>query len=94
MTDNKIKNDVKINNGQLIFKCPHCQDDIIVFLNEIFCKIFRHAIFKHNFEQVNPHLSKNECDKLIQNNMIFGCCKPFEIIIENNEYFVIQCDYK
>ena len=83
-----------IDNDILIFNCPHCQDEIIVLSKEINCKIFRHAIFKNNFEQVDPHLCKEECDKLVENKMIYGCCKPFEIIVENNKYFVIQCNYK
>ena len=36
-----------------IFNCPNCDDEIIVQKNELNCKIFRHAIYKHNYEQVN-----------------------------------------
>ena len=39
----------------LIFKCPHCNEDIEVLRNEINCHIFRHGIFKADYQQMNPH---------------------------------------
>jgi hypothetical protein len=77
-----------------IFNCPHCEDEIIVKKNELNCKIFRHAIYTHNYEQVNPHLSKNECEKLINEQKVYGCCKPFEIINKNNKFYATICEYK
>ena len=70
-----------------LVNCPHCNDLIII--EEINCGIFRHAWYKINHQQINPHLSKTECDELIKNNSIYGCCKPFKII--NNR--AIECDY-
>lgn len=72
-------------------KCPHCEEYIII--EQINCAIFRHGVFKNNFIQINPHLSKNECDELIKNNLIYGCGKPFKIILENNVWISVICDY-
>ena len=77
----------------VIVKCPHCSSDIIINKKDFNCKIFRHGIFKSNFKQINPHLNKIECDKLINDKKIYGCGKPFKLIIKNNIYSTIICDY-
>jgi len=75
----------------IIVSCPHCQ--LFVEIEEINCAIFRHAVLKKTNKQINPHSSKEDCDRYIANNMIIGCGKPFKIINENNEYKAIECDY-
>ena len=76
-----------------IFNCPHCDSLIQVLVDQLACCIFRHAYYKRNYEQINPHSSKVECDKLISNNLIFGCAKPFRIIKDINKPYVEICDY-
>lgn len=76
-----------------IFKCPSCYTDIIVFSNEINCGIFRHGIYKHNYEQIDPHASKEICDELVNQNKIFGCGKPFRILTNNDNYIIEKCSY-
>jgi len=41
-------------------------------------------------------MSKEKCEKLIKENKVYGCCKPFEIIFsnENKKMQAIVCDYK
>ena len=73
-----------------IIECPHCKLDVVIYKNELNCRIFRHAVYKHNGEQVNPHLNKNECDKLVETDQVYGCCKPF-LLNEENKAEV--CDY-
>lgn len=76
----------------IIIECPHCSDSILI--EQLNCKIFRHGIFKLTHEQINPHLSKLECDKLIFNNLIYGCGKPFRIKNDNNSKYEVEiCDY-
>lgn len=58
-----------------IVKCPHCDDFIII--EQINCRIFRHAVCKSTGEQLNPHASKEECDKAIADGKIYGCAGPF-----------------
>jgi len=77
----------------IIIQCPHCNDYVYVFLNELNCQIFRHGIYKKNYQQIDPHLPKEKCDFLIQNNLIYGCGKPFKVIKENENYNAIICDY-
>lgn len=81
-------------DGILYFNCPQCDEQIIVFKNELNCHIFRHAYYKSNFQQVNPHMSKIECDTLIERDMVYGCCKPFEIIHQDGKMYAIKCAYK
>lgn len=75
----------------LIINCPHCNEQIII--DELNCKIFRHGVIKTTGQQINPHTSKIDCDNYIQNNLIYGCGKPFIINIINNNYKVEICDY-
>lgn len=81
------------NANDLVFVCPHCNDNVIINIREINCGIFRHAYYKNSMQQIPPHESKDNCDKLVQEEMIFGCAKPFQIIKENDEYIIRICDY-
>jgi hypothetical protein len=74
-----------------ILICPHCYESIII--QEINCGIFRHGIIKNTGQQMDPHLNKQECDRLKKENLIFGCGKPFMIIENDGEYLIIDCDY-
>ncbi len=80
----------------LVLQCPHCFNYTTVKLSELNCCIFRHAIFKHNNEPINPHLHKEGCDELINKDLVYGCARPFKIVILNPEktHFRIEiCDY-
>lgn len=48
---------------------------------------------KTNLVQINPHMSKQECDKLKEQDLIYGCGKPFKLINENSKWITIECDY-
>jgi hypothetical protein len=61
---------------------------------EINCSIFRCGIFKDNLEQIPPHLSKVECDNLFSQKLIYGCGKPFQMVLDNKKkYIAVVCDY-
>lgn len=72
-------------------QCPHCYGAIEII--EINCAIFRHGIYKNNNEQLHPHASKSLCDHVFENNLIYGCGKPFKLINDNGNYKAIKCDY-
>ena len=78
-------------NTNFEVQCPHCNEYVII--EQINCAIFRHGIMKINLVQINPHLSKYECDKLKEQDLIYGCGKPFKIINENNAWICIECEY-
>ena len=78
---------------EIILSCPHCEMQILIMENEINCAIFRHGAYKENMNQINPHTCKEECERLVKENLIHGCGKPFRLIKENNEYKAIICDY-
>lgn len=75
----------------MLVTCPHCQ--IPVEILEINCAIFRHAIYKDTFKQIDPHLSKERCDYLIKTDQVYGCGKPFTVIKENETFKAIICEY-
>ena len=74
-----------------IVLCPHCNEPIII--EQINCGIFRHGFFIESNQQIEPHSTKTECDFYLQNNMIYGCSKPFKIIMYNNKIKAIKCEY-
>lgn len=79
--------------------CPHC--NVSVYIEELCCGIFRHAVYKDTFEPIDPHSSKEECEKLLAENKVYGCGKPFRIITKSSteiqkllaEFKVEACDY-
>ena len=75
----------------LILLCPNCEE--YVEIQEINCGIFRHAIYKNTLSQVNSHLPENECKNLLENNQVFGCCKPFKLENIEGELKAVKCDY-
>ena len=88
---------MQINETQegkiLVFNCPHCAESIEVLESMLSCCIFRHAAYKENMQQINPHAPKEECDSLIREDRVFGCAKPFQIVKTDNQYAVIICEY-
>jgi len=88
-----------MSNDYIIFKCPHCSLYIEVNKTQVNCGIFRHAIYKQTHANVNPHLSKDQCDLLVMRNEVYGCCKPFQLIrqgqtgSDGNNFIVSICDY-
>jgi hypothetical protein len=84
-------NQNEINIVQPILNCPHCNEYIII--EKINCGFFRHGTLKNNGKQIDPHSSKELCDHYVKNDMIYGCGKPFLIIIIKNNFFIEICDY-
>ena len=80
------------NDKTFVFECPHCNEQIQVLEIELACCIFRHAIYKHNYQQIDPHTSEEVCNKLKEQNTIFGCAKPFQFF-KGSEPYVEECDY-
>jgi len=74
-----------------IITCPNCKEFIIV--EKLNCGIFRHGIIKEDGKQMDPHLGKELCDFFIDNNLIYGCGKPFQILNENGVWKIQICDY-
>jgi hypothetical protein len=42
---------------------------------------------------MNPHASKEECERLVREGLIYGCGKPMLIVRKTDEYGVEGCDY-
>jgi len=80
------------NNLDIVIICPHCNDPILI--TELNCGIFRHGVYKNNGQQIDPHANKDTCDFLLNNNMIFGCGKPFQLIYTADGIIdIIICEY-
>jgi hypothetical protein len=81
----------EISKENLVVTCPHCQE--IVLIEKLNCCIFRHGVLKQNGKQIEPHLCKEKCDKMIINNLIYGCGKPFFVRLIEGNYIAEICDY-
>tara|TARA_B100000963_G_scaffold627_1_gene505 strand:- start:636 stop:881 length:246 start_codon:yes stop_codon:yes gene_type:complete len=79
--------------NSIYINCPHCKQVIEVLKSQFNCKIFRHGVFKDTYTQIDPHLPKVQCDKLVAENKIYGCGKPFRLVIEGNKFKTEICDY-
>ena len=77
----------------IIKKCPYCNMMVILPRAEFNCKIYRHGVYKINLQQIDPHMKKEECDRLAREGLIYGCGKPFCIKVEGNRYKIGKCDY-
>jgi hypothetical protein len=76
----------------MIIECPHCQT--FVLIEEIYCGIFRHGQYKDGYKFVEPHMSENDCKRLLESDLVYGCMKPFRIVKKSkNEYNVEICGY-
>ena len=76
-----------------IVLCPYPDCNISIEIIEINCSIFRCGVHKHNGQQIDPHLPKEQCDKLKKENKIWGCGRPFQIVKINDSYNSIKCEY-
>ena len=74
----------------LVLTCPHCEGTIVVQRDELNCRIFRHAIYKHDGSQLNPHAPKEVCDQAVAADAVHGCGKPFRV---NADDKAEPCDY-
>jgi hypothetical protein len=70
--------------------CPHCTGCIIVHHAELNCRIFRHGVYRHSHQPIPPHASKEECERLVAENVIEGCGKPFRV---TDTMEAVPCDY-
>ena len=82
-----------MNENIIIINCPSCNATILIDKSEINCKIFRHGVMKESGKQIDPHLSKDNCDKLVKDNRIYGCGKPFKLEFNGFEWQAMHCEY-
>ena len=75
----------------IIVTCPHCECNVEI--EQVNCRIFRHAVFKNTGMQVPPHSPQNECDYWITEDRVYGCAKPFKLYEEGGQWIAKICDY-
>ena len=80
-------------SSYILVECPYCSLFILILKNEFNCKIFRHGTFKDTNKQIHPHLSKEKCDKLAKDDLIYGCGKPYKLVKQNKKWIAVKCGY-
>ena len=76
---------------KIYVECPHCADMIEIL--QINCGVFRHGVFKKNQQQINAHAPEEFCKNVFENELIYGCGKPFKVININGQYIAVICGY-
>ena len=82
-----------MENDYIIIECPNCEKFVFIFKTDLNCLIFRHGVYKNNMENIDPHLNKTECDRLFNEELIYGCSKPFKLEKNDDKYIATICDY-
>lgn len=77
----------------LLLKCPHCHEYVLIYKKEFNCKIFRHAYYRDTYKRINPYMKKEICERLLKEDLIYGCGKPFKLVELNNKYILEKCIY-
>lgn len=81
----------------IIVPCPHCQHDIIVAKRAIRCGVFRHGVYKATGRPIAPHTKKELCEQLVAEDKVYGCAKPFRIVVDKSsepwKYTTEVCGY-
>ena len=75
----------------IVVACPHCGDLVVIERKDINCRIFRHGVHKKTGKCMNPHASKEECERLHKQGLIYGCGKPFRLTEGDDQ--AVECDY-
>ena len=93
---NKLRK--QVHDADNVIVCPHCSYPIII--EKLNCGIFRHGVVKKTGKQMDPHSTKEVCDDLKSQDLIYGCGKPFQIVDANagnsqirSNFIVSICDY-
>lgn len=79
----------KITETSFLFECPHCGLSIEVLKTQVNCRIFRCGQYRKNGHPIPPHSKRELCDKLVREEKIYGCGKPFRLLEDRVEI----CDY-
>ena len=45
--------------------------------DQLNCKIFRCGVYKKYGKQIDTHSTKEVCDQIFKDNLIWGCGKPY-----------------
>ena len=77
--------------SEFAIECPHC--NLMILIEKLNCGIFRHGVIISTGQQIPPHAPKEECDHFVNNGLIHGCGKPFQILLIDNKVVIQICDY-
>ena len=78
----------------LVLTCPHCNDYVLTSVETLNCRIFRHGVDKLSFQPLPPHSSKELCDRMVAEQRIYGCGRPFRVQeTASGSFQCVDCDY-
>lgn len=80
-------------DSMYVFECPHCNLLVQVKEKDLRCKIFRHAVYKANNKPIKPHAPQAECERLLAQDLVYGCAKPFRLVTTGKVLRAEICGY-
>ena len=91
------------NNPRIYyFKCPQCGLMTEVETNQLNCKIFRHG-GRATFDPIHPHARQGlHVTQAVdygrpewppQDNQIYGCGQPFQVVSNGNDLVARKCGW-
>lgn len=80
-------------DSMYVFECPHCNLLVQVKEKDLRCKIFRHAVYKANNKPIKPHAPQADCERLLAQNLVYGCAKPFRLVTTGKVLRAEICGY-
>ena len=85
---------MEIDNDLLIYECPNCELFIETRMEDVCCGIFRHGVFKCNYQQIPPHADEQSIKHIKDNDQIYGCGLPYQITKDKDDIFQAnKCGY-
>lgn len=82
-----------LEGGDICVSCPWCKGSIVISPSELNCRIFRHGVFVDSGQPMNPHAPREECERLVAEERIRGCGKPFRVDGAGERFVAVECDY-
>lgn len=68
--------------SKVTFYCcpwPDCPMEFMIADSEIHCGIFRCGVMRGSGDQIAVHATKEQCQRMLAEEMVYGCARPFTI---------------
>ena len=92
--------DIPLKPTDIIIECPHCGGTIVTGAKDVNCAVFRHGVLKRSGRQMGPHTKRAECERLVAEDAIVGCGKPYRLAAEKaggsagvKTFVAVACGY-
>jgi len=72
-----------------VVKCPHCDNLVFLRVKPGQTLVFRHGLLKETFQLIDVNLTSDECQSLMNEKKVIGCCKLFCVHIAHEKWYAL-----